>query len=365
MPSNSLLFVPDISGFTEFVNTTEIEHSQHIISELLENIIDSNHLNLEICEVEGDAVFFYKMDNVHSIGKLYAQAKTMFLQFHSHLKLYESQRICQCGACSSASKLSLKFIVHSGEVGFTIVKNKKKLFGADIILLHKLLKNDIKHREYILFTNQYVLDSQGDDESFTVKNLIEGQSNYENIGLVEYQYISLSDLHDLVKDPPPVIFPSKMKNPVVKEHVFDLSLMETYEYISNFEWKKKWNTNIKEFKYEKNKINRIGTKHMCVFQSGKAEFESVTNDFGKGNVVYGEKLLKFPLANDFTIYFILHPEGEKTKIRLEIHYKPFPILGWILKPIINMNIKILNRNFIISFSKLERVNKKEISSVIT
>ena len=38
----TLLFVPDISGFTRFVNETEISHSRHIIAELLETLIDAN-----------------------------------------------------------------------------------------------------------------------------------------------------------------------------------------------------------------------------------------------------------------------------------------------------------------------------------
>ena len=29
----TLIFIPDISGFTEFVNTTEIQHSGHIIAD--------------------------------------------------------------------------------------------------------------------------------------------------------------------------------------------------------------------------------------------------------------------------------------------------------------------------------------------
>ena len=101
--AKSLLFIPDITGFTEFVNNTEIEHSQHIISELLEKIIDENQLDLVVSEIEGDAVLFYKEGKVPSTMSMYAQAKKMFLSFHSHLKLYEKQRICQCGACSSAS----------------------------------------------------------------------------------------------------------------------------------------------------------------------------------------------------------------------------------------------------------------------
>ena len=364
MPSKSLLFVPDISGFTEFVNNTEIDHSQHIISELLENIIDSNQLDLEVSEVEGDAVVFYKKNETPGLEEIYEQAKKMFLKFHSHLKLYDSQRICQCGACSTASKLSLKFIVHSGEIGFTNIKNNKKPFGTDIILLHSLLKNDIKHREYILFTNQFLTDNQTEKEPFSQMQLDDGQSNYEKIGLVKYKYLSLSNLWAQVPDPPPVILPKKMKNPIVEEYVVNLSPMETYEYLSNFELKKKWNKDVNEFKYEEGKINRMGTKHICVFESGTAQLESVTNDFGDANLVYGEKVLKFPLANDFTFYFILSPVEEKTKIRIEIHYKPFPIIGWLLKPIINMTIKKINRNFIKSFSKLERDNNLELSTVV-
>ena len=44
----ALLFMPDISGFTVFVNDTEINHSQHIIRELLEILIDSNSLKMQI-----------------------------------------------------------------------------------------------------------------------------------------------------------------------------------------------------------------------------------------------------------------------------------------------------------------------------
>lgn len=41
---HSFLYIPDISGFTNFVNNTEIEHSKDII-ELLEIIIEANQLH--------------------------------------------------------------------------------------------------------------------------------------------------------------------------------------------------------------------------------------------------------------------------------------------------------------------------------
>ena len=62
--NKSLLFLPDISGFTEFVQSTEKEHSQHVISELLEVLIEADNLGLELAEIEGDALFFYKENEV-------------------------------------------------------------------------------------------------------------------------------------------------------------------------------------------------------------------------------------------------------------------------------------------------------------
>jgi len=70
------------------------------------------------------------------------------------------------------------------------------------------------------------------------------------------------------------------------------------------------------------------------------------------------------LARDFIFYFILTEQEEKTKIRTEIHYKPLPVIGWLIKPIIAMNIKKINQNFINSFSKLERSNNIELSAVL-
>ena len=80
----ALLFIPDISGFTRFVNDTEIAHSQHIIEELLERIIDANEMDLSMAEVEGDAVFFYRAGSTPTAAQLLSQIQRMFINFHAH-----------------------------------------------------------------------------------------------------------------------------------------------------------------------------------------------------------------------------------------------------------------------------------------
>ncbi|MEO6949577.1 MAG: DUF2652 domain-containing protein, partial [Ginsengibacter sp.] len=112
----AFLYMPDISGFTQFVTETEIEHSTHIIQELLEIIIADNHLNMEVIEIEGDAVFFFRFGKSPSVKEIVEQSKSIFEKFHLHLLKYEHQRICQCRTCKTASNLTLKFIIHSGMV---------------------------------------------------------------------------------------------------------------------------------------------------------------------------------------------------------------------------------------------------------
>jgi len=157
-PQPALLFMPDISGFTQFVNDTEILHSQQVVQELLETLIECNQLGLHVGEIEGDAIFFYKLGEKPDMPSLLKQVEKMFTSFHQHLKLYDHQRFCPCKACKTAIGLSLKIVSHYGEVTGITVKDHKKLFGKDVILVHRLLKNNLDKKEYVLLTNPVVDD---------------------------------------------------------------------------------------------------------------------------------------------------------------------------------------------------------------
>src|SRR3954465_14700033 len=107
MENKGLLFVPDISGFTRFVNETEIDHSRLIIQELLEVLINANQIGLEVSEIEGDAILFYRFGESPDLQKIYKQVERMFCEFHRSLSIYEDRRFCQCKACGSAINLTL------------------------------------------------------------------------------------------------------------------------------------------------------------------------------------------------------------------------------------------------------------------
>src|SRR5690606_19862869 len=96
MENKGLIFIPDISGFTRFVNETEIEHSRMIIQELLEIIMSANQIGLQVSEIEGDAILFYKFGEPPNLDELYQQVEKMFCEFHKNILAYDASRYCQC-----------------------------------------------------------------------------------------------------------------------------------------------------------------------------------------------------------------------------------------------------------------------------
>src|SRR4051812_5863566 len=109
------LVLADISGFTAFVTTTELEHGPPIIAELLEEVIRRIAPPLEIHGIEGDAVFALGPDgNVMPPAKLLAVLRDAFAGFRAKQRQLAADDSCDCRACRSVDKLRLKAIGHYG-----------------------------------------------------------------------------------------------------------------------------------------------------------------------------------------------------------------------------------------------------------
>lgn len=323
---------------------TEILHGQHIISELLELLIDSNEIGMTLSEIEGDALLFYKQGELPVKNALAKQAQAMFTKFHQHLKKYESHRICECGACQSAGKLTLKIIAHAGVSNFITVKGQHKPYGQDIILAHRLLKNPIESSEYLLLSDSYLkLDSSElSTNDFPWAKLEPGTVEYESLGTVKYYYARLTPLHRVIPDvkPPPTFSISK---PMKVEIYIERPRDEVFEIIIDLSQRMKWNKSANRIDFDSGELNQAGTKHVCVFDSNTIEFESLRADFGKRNLVYGEKVLDLPpFAKEITIYFIVSSEGSGSRVQQQVHFTLKPLIGWILWPIFRYKSRKLN-----------------------
>ena len=264
-PHPALLFIPDISGFTQFVNETEILHSQHIVQELLEILIDSNQLKLEVCEVEGDAIFFYRLGDKPDMQSLLNQVEKMFTRFHEHLKLYEHQRICSCGACKTAVQLSLKIVAHFGEVTGIAVKDHKKLFGKDVILIHRLLKNHLDQKEYVLFTDPVIQNPHDAVQLPDWYHPIAGVEEYD-LGAVKFSVSDLSPLHNKMSINLPR-YKASLKTYVAfaEEEVIRHPMEKIFEAILTMQQNSRLIEGTKKLeKMTSDSIARLGTKHYCL-----------------------------------------------------------------------------------------------------
>ncbi len=348
----SLIFIPDISGFTHFVNTTEIEHSQHIISELLEIIIAANKLDMALAEIEGDAVLFYKESGIPSIAALLRQAEQMFVDFHQHLGRYETHRICQCGACSSASSLTLKIVAHQGKLGFTHVRNRTKPFGPGIILSHRLLKNDIPHNEYLLLTEAFFQDGTALREDYPSWAFFQEQhSVYDTIGEVPYRWTELSPLRNQIQKVSPRL-PETNKRPITQSVLIDYPLNELYQIVSDLDFRVLWNSNLKKIIKDEHNINQVGARHKCIVNTKLLDIETITNDFGKGKLVYGERTRSIPIVKTLDIYYIFERQGERrTKVIAEVHFDPIPVIGFLFSALFRRKITAQVKKVLVSLKK--------------
>jgi 2-polyprenyl-3-methyl-5-hydroxy-6-metoxy-1,4-benzoquinol methylase len=152
-----VLLIADISGYTGFMlkHRKALSHSRQIISELLQTIIDQAKEPLSLVKLEGDAAFMYATkptDDLESFrAELGDRVQSIFAGYARVLEHLTQENICRCAACSGLGDLRLKVIVHSGEALFTD-HGVLDLHGVDPIVIHRLTKNGVDAREYLLLS---------------------------------------------------------------------------------------------------------------------------------------------------------------------------------------------------------------------
>jgi hypothetical protein len=78
----------------------------------------------------------------------------MHRAFHATLQIIDQNQICGCAACVGAERLRLKVVAHRGEACVRRVRQVQELTGECVIMVHRMLKNDVPLREYVLFSSE-------------------------------------------------------------------------------------------------------------------------------------------------------------------------------------------------------------------
>jgi hypothetical protein len=181
---HGFLVLADISGFTAFVTTTELEHGPPIIAALLEEVIRRISPPLEIQEIEGDAVFALdRHESVVPPAALLGVLHGALVGFRSLQREMQADESCTCNACRSIWRLRLKLIGHYGAFLQQTVGGRVQAAGKDVILTHRLLKNGVPRKaDYVLLTRSALRHMDVDPGRAGLSLHVE---RYEHFGDVE------------------------------------------------------------------------------------------------------------------------------------------------------------------------------------
>jgi hypothetical protein len=315
MDTKGLLFIPDISGFTRFVTESEINHSRLIIQELLELLINANQIGLEVSEIEGDAILFYKFGEIPKLEAIYQQVKEMFCEFHKNLMAYDQRKYCQCKACTSAADLSLKVITHYGEFTEYNVRNFIKLIGKDVIVAHQLLKNDIEQHEYWLVTRDLLNDQLPED--FTAWMKWDDSVKKTEAGEIHFHYTPLSQLKKGIADTPlPGINLQGKKKILSVSRDYETNIITLFHATGSFEYRHRWWEGVKKIEVVNHFLPRVGMRSRWTLENGETAFYSSSYSYTETKIEFSETNEK---GNQLTYYTLIYKDVNKTELTIDIY----------------------------------------------
>lgn len=285
MAEKAIILIPDISGYTEFTNATEIDHAAHIMTELLELIVDSNDTDFSLAEIEGDAVLFYRKGEPLRREQLVDQCLRMFSNFHQRLMVIERDTICQCGACQTSSNLTLKFIAHFGYIKEIKVARFVKATGMDMIVAHRLLKNNVGSNEYVLLSRP-CCEALGEGGSL---DWTQSSHTYDTIGEVAFEVADLKGYRTRIptpSEPPRFVFERGDDNLELR---IDAPLKDVYQTLINVDKRPAWLDGVDTIDREMTS-ERINMRHNCVFHGMKLVNTAIFGEFATDQARYAEKV---------------------------------------------------------------------------
>ena len=196
MAKKGYFILTDISGYTEFLTKSELDHA----NDALQNLFDVQLAQIKhpfvISGFRGDAIFMYVPEtNICEPQTILEALENLYFVFADALRQMIYNTTCTCRACRNMSKLDLKMVIHYGEYVLQKLGDRQELLGADVIVPHRMLKNTVIEQTGI---ESYALFSEAAAEASKLSELayplVAHSETYEHIGRVNMQVL---DLHQV------------------------------------------------------------------------------------------------------------------------------------------------------------------------
>ncbi|MDH3665937.1 MAG: DUF2652 domain-containing protein [Paracoccaceae bacterium] len=210
---DTIFILPDISNYTSFMTGSRFStgHAQHIIFCLINAMVEAATRTVELSKLEGDAALFYADARWHSPETIGKTMMDIFAAFFRERERLAASNICNCHACRSIDLLDLKAFVHRGQTTRFTFRGSVDHFGTDVIVIHRIMKNGVTSRRYVIVTNAAAdcIDLPGDLKTHPVQELVE---HFGQIHATVYEIDDerMAEMSRLSPEKPPSVLKSSM-----------------------------------------------------------------------------------------------------------------------------------------------------------
>lgn len=185
------LLIADISGYTAFLTSSEQEHATPILRALLGALVEQIGDPLNLLRMEGDAVLAYSDKQEFPSGETFLTiCENLYNAFAARRQNIIANTTCPCRACANVANLDLKIMAHHG--GFDVIRMgpMTDISGADVILVHRMAKTDVKA---VTGIHSYALFSEAAVKAMNIDAALTPFSqSFEHFGEVPMQVYDLA-----------------------------------------------------------------------------------------------------------------------------------------------------------------------------
>src|SRR5215208_3484916 len=184
MAQKGYFIITDISGYTEFLTESELEHAHETLQSLFDVQLANIKFPLKISGFRGDAIFLYTPEACFVNPQTFLETlENLYIVFAGTLRQMQFNTTCECRACKNMSKLDLKMCIHYGEYIIQKLGDREELLGADVIVPHRMLKNTVIEKTGV---KAYALFSEAAADALRLAELsqplIPHSETYEHLG---------------------------------------------------------------------------------------------------------------------------------------------------------------------------------------
>jgi hypothetical protein len=193
MAKKGYFILTDISGYTEFLTRSELDHAQDALQNLFDVQLAHIKYPFVISGFRGDAIFMYVPEtNICEPQTILEALENLFFVFADTRRQMIYNTTCPCRACQNISRLDLKMVIHYGEYVIQKLGDREELLGADVIVPHRMLKNRVIEQTGI---ESYALFSSAAAEASKLSQLayplVAHSEVYEHLGEVDMRVLDL------------------------------------------------------------------------------------------------------------------------------------------------------------------------------